>query len=321
MDESWRYLNDLSWDYRAARTLHAAVRIGLFTQAARQPQTVGELAAACRAREDLLEKVLIACCAMGLLKKEGEKYANTDLSQTYLVEGRPLYQGDMIRHAARVWDFWTTLPEELEQTPRPPTEAEMHRSFILAMHNITMGGRGPLFLDVADLSGRKRLLDVGGGPGTYSVLACRKYPQLQAVVFDLPQTVAVARRRIREEGLEDRIAFVEGDWDTDELPTGFDAALLSNVLHGRGSNAKSRLQKVHRSLEPGGEVFVQEFVLRDDKTGPLIPALFNIMVGAYSRRELFEVLEQAGFEAPRQIAQSDTLGATWIAASKQGLPA
>lgn len=316
MNEGWLYLNDLSWAYRAARVLHAAARLRVFSHLKEGPLAGGELAALCGGREELLERVLIACCAMGLLRRAGGRYENTELAATYLVEGEPLYQGDMILHAAATWDFWTDLPGAVDLSGRGREEADRHRSFILAMHNITMGGRGQLFLDACDLSGRRRLLDVGGGPGTYSVLACRKWPQLEAVVFDLPETVAIARERIRAEGLEDRITCVEGSWDADELPGGFDAVLLSNVLHGAGSGARMKLEKAWRALEAGGVALVQEFVLNDTKSGPLTAALFNVMVGAYSRGELLEVLREAGFEDPRVLAESEAVGATWVAAEK-----
>lgn len=316
MDDGLRYLNELSWAYRAARVLHTAVRLRVFSHLAGARRSAGEIAALSGGREDVLERVLIACCAMGLLEKADGRYANTELSRRYLVEGEPLYQGDMINHAAGVWDFWSDLPETADLSPRGREEGDRHRSFILAMHNITMGGRGPLFLEAVDLSGRRRMLDVGGGPGTYSVLACRKYPELEAVVFDLPETVAIARQRVAAEGLEGRIGFVEGSWDTDELPGGFDVVLLSNVLHGAGSGAAMKLAKARRALEPGGLVVVQEFVLDDAKTGPLVPALFNVMVGAYSRGELMGALREAGFQEPRVLAQSEAIGATWLAAEK-----
>lgn len=316
MNTELGYLNELTWGYRASRVLQTAVRLKVFTHLDGGAQRSAALATACAAKPDLLEKLLIACCAMGLLAKDGDAYVNTPLASTYLVEGKPLYQGDIISHAARVWDFWDALPEAVYSTPPQEPADQPHRDFILGMRDITAGGRGQLFLEHIDLSGRRKLFDVGGGPGLYAILACQRYPDLPATVFDLPETVAIARRFIEQEKLTGRIDVRAGDWETDDFGTGNDVVLFSNVLHGPISNALAKLQKAHASMVSGGLVAVQEFALNDDKTGPLIPALFNVMVGAYARTELLELLTRAGFAQARIVVENEPIGCTWITATK-----
>ena len=260
--------------------------------------------------------MLIACCSLGLLERDGDAYRNTSLSQEYLVEGKPLYQGNIIAHAARVWDYWHNLPQLILENPQPPTEAQDHRNFILGMRDITMGGRGQVFLDNIDLSGRKKLFDVGGGPGLYCILACQKYPQLTATLFDLPETIAIAREIIEEAGLTDRISVCEGSWETGDFGSGNDVVLFSNVLHGANSMAAMKLKKAFDSLVSGGMVAIQEFALNDEKTGPQLPALFNVMVGAYSKRELIEQIAGAGFVNANVVTENEQVGCTWITAIK-----
>jgi SAM-dependent methyltransferase len=317
MDKGLKYLSDLTWSYRASRTLQTAVGLDLFTHLDPQPMAGPQLADALGARADMLEKLLIGCAAMGLVTKEDGRYANTPLSAAYLVRGRPLYHGDIIAHAAGVWEFWDQLPKTVSvDPPRRLTDADEHRNFILGMHNITMAGRGQLFLDSIDLSGRKHLFDVGGGPGTYSILACRKYPELKATVFDLPETTAIAQKMIAAEGMQDRVFVRPGDWNTDDFGRGNDVVLFSNVLHGPNSQAAMKLKKAYDSMTPGGLLVIQEFLLNDEKTGPLIPALFNIMVGAYSRAELFEAVQQSGFIQIKLTAAAEEFGASWVTARK-----
>ncbi|MHC5157199.1 MAG: methyltransferase, partial [Planctomycetota bacterium] len=283
MENGIAYLNQLTWECRASRVFHVAVLLKVFTKLADQPLGCDALAKACGAKADILERVLIACCALGLLERVGEGFRNTELSQEYLVEGKPLYQGHIITHAARVWDYWHNLPNLILENPQPPTEAQDHRNFILGMRDITMAGRGQIFLENIDLTGRKHLFDVGGGPGLYCILACQKYPQLTATLFDLPETVAIARGFIEEAGLTDRISLRGGSWETDDFSSGNDVVLFSNVLHGPGSMTDVKLKKAFESMVSGGLLTIQEFALNDDKTGPEIPALFNVMVGAYSK--------------------------------------
>ena len=316
MDKGLGYLNELMWGYRASRALQVATGLNLFTRLSEKPQSCDDLAAACATKPDILEKLLIACCAMGLLEKDGGIYQNTELSNTYLVESAPLYQGHIIAHAAKVWDYWGDLENVIAGKSGYDGPMPDHENFILGMQDITRTGRGQLFLDSVDLTGRKNLFDVGGGPGTYSIMACRKYPQLRATVFDLPETIAIARPIIESEALADRISFKEGTWETDDFGSDHDIVLFSNVLHGPDSMAPLKLNKAFESLAPGGLVAIQEFALNDAKTGPLVPALFNVMVGAYSKEELFKEIITAGFINPQVVGESEDIGCVWIIAEK-----
>jgi SAM-dependent methyltransferase len=265
----------------------------------------------------MTEKLLIACAAMGLLRKTGNEYRNTELSQTYLVDGQPLYQGDIIAHAACVWQFWNTLEEQtVSDAKHLNKQHDEDRNFVMGMHNIAVVGRAKMFTDTVDLSGRRRLFDVGGGPGTYSIAACRLYPGLTAVVFDVAETVAIAREVIAKEGLHDRVSVREGDWNNDGFGGNNDVVLLSNILHGPASNAQMKLRKAYDSLVTGGLVVIQEFLLNNEKTGPLIPALFNIMVGAYSESELLSIVRKEGFLEPKVAANSEEFGCSWIVGRK-----
>jgi hypothetical protein len=207
VDDKLAKINDLAWAYRAARVLQVADNLGIFTAITGRQLSADEIAEQVRCKPEMIKKLLIACVAMGLLEKTGGSYRNTELSQTYLIAGRSSYQGDIIAHAATVWRFWDTLEEQTVLDPKDRSKKRHeHRSFIKGMHNIAVTGRARMFTDAVDLSGRRRLFDVGGGPATYSISACRLYPELTAVVFDLPDAAAIARQAIATEGSQDRVS-------------------------------------------------------------------------------------------------------------------
>ena len=317
MDDMAKTLNDMSWDYRAARVLQIANETDIFTTLSDKEMSPDVLCQKCHTKPDITEKLLIACTAMGLLEKRGSRYKNTELAKTYLVRGQKLYQGNIIAHSATTWNFWNNLKDEIriETAPKDDVKNE-HRNFIMGMHNITVAGRAGIFTDNIDLSGRKKLLDVGGGPGTYSIAACSRFPKLKAVVFDLPETIAIAKEVIAGEGMQDRVTTQAGNWETDTFDEDNDVVLLSNILHGPGSKAEMKLRKAYDSMVDGGLLLVQDFLLNDEKTGPLIPALFNVMVGTYSRCELLSLIKGAGFEQARVVVSSQEIGFTWITAEK-----
>jgi len=310
-------LYDIEWACRAAKVLEVASKIGMFTLLAQKRLSATQICQRLKTNPAMTEKLLIASAALGLVKKHGSQYQNSQLAKTYLVQGQPLHQGDMIAHADFVWNFWGNLPETIFSGPKQHnmTEAE-HETFIRAMHNIAIAGRSQLFLDNVDLSGRRKLFDVGGGPGTYSILACRRYPELKAVVFDLPEIISITKDIIAGENMQDRVTVLEGNWQTDSFGENNDVVLLSDVMHGPENQAEMKLKKAYDSMPAGGVVVIQEFLLNNEKTGPVIPAIFNVMVGAYSEKELLSLLRTAGFHKPRITVKSKSLGSTWITAVK-----
>ena len=311
-----QYLNELNWGYRAGRVLHVANEIGVFNALAGKTKDVIEIACVCDAKEDIMEKLLIACTALGLLQRSGDKYTNTALADKYLVAGKELFQGDIIAHSSSVWNFWNELPNAIRPEGSAAKQNDEHRNFILAMRNITAGGRGDIFLDHIDLSGRKKMFDVGGGPGMYSILACRKWSGLKATVFDLPETIEIAKEIVASEQMQDRIDFAPGNWDDDEFGNNNDVVLFSNVLHGPTYNVEHKLAKARASMAKGGLLVIQEFVLNNEKTGPLISALFNVMVGAYCESELLAVIKASGFINAKIVAKDNEIGSCWLTAEK-----
>ncbi len=121
---------------------------------------------------------------------------------------------------------------------------------------------------------------------------------------------------IEKEGMRDRISVRQGDWTTDSFGNDNDVVLFSNVLHGPGSDAEMKLGKAYDSMDGSGLLVVQEFLLNDLKTGPLAAALFNVMVGAFSKDEIFSVIAKSGFREPKLAAESEETGSSWITAEK-----
>lgn len=283
------------------RTLQVAHHLGIFAALAEGERDLAQLAEVTETPVNLLEPMLTACCALGLLRPEGERFANTPLADRHLVPGRPLYQGNMIRYGMDVWKRWDELP--LRYRPEQGAASwSSHEDFILGMHNLTVPERGEALARDVDLSGRRRLLDLGGGPGTYSVFLCRANPDLRATVWDLPATTAIARTVVQQfEDVADRIDFVEGDWDRDDFGAGHDALLMSNVLHGPRSDPAPKLVKAYQALAAGGLIIIQDFILNDDRTGPLSAALFNLYIGAFTFGELGSLLCEAGFADVRTV--------------------
>ena len=179
----------------------------------------------------------------------------------------------------------------------------------MGMFNMAMSV-APRIVNTIELSGRRQLLDLGGGPGTYSIHYCQANPGLKATVYDLSTTRPFAEKTIAKFSLTDRIQFMDGDYVGQERIEGsYDVAWLSHILHGEGpQTCRQIIHKAAAALEPGGMLIVHEFILNNEMDGPLFPTLFslNMLLGtddgqAYSEKEIMDMLAGAGLKEIKRI--------------------
>lgn len=286
--------------------LQAGVRLGVFTALHDGDMDLPDIAAAMQCDMRGSEYLLNALAAMGLLEKDGSRYANSPAARELLSVKSQKYLGHIILHHHHILDGWAQLDEAV-RTGAPVkkrsygTEAE-RESFQMGMFNLAMG-IAPKLAPQIDLSGRKTLLDLGGGPGTYAIHFCRENPELSAVIFDRVTTAPFAAKTVRQFGLDNRIAFAGGDFHEDPLPEGpFDVAWLSHILHSSGpEECREIIAKTVRVMQPGGMLLIHDFILDDTKDGPVFAALFalNMLVHnpngrSYSRQEIADMMEGSG---------------------------
>jgi SAM-dependent methyltransferase len=250
---------------------------------------------------------------MGLLTKSGGVFANTPLSSRFLTRNSADYAGYMILHQHHLVESWHRLGEAV--LTGKPTRArvairgdEEREAFLMGMFNVAMGLASGAVKGI-DLAGRRRLLDMGGGPGTWAIHFCLENPGLKATVLDLPETRPFAEKIIARFGVGDRVLFHAGDYLTDEIPGGYDVAWLSQILHGEGPDAcLSIIRKAAKGLVPGGLILVHDFILDNDMAGPLQPALFSLNMLAvtedgrsYSEAQIMNMLREAGARDIRRL--------------------
>lgn len=287
-------------------TLHAAVKLELFSVLADATLDAATLARRINTNSRATAMLLDALCAMDLLKKTADSYRNTAAARTFLCKDSPRYVGYMIMHHHHLVESWMRLDEAVTNgrpvsTRQPHDETLQRESFLMGMFNLAMG-MAPELVPTLDLSGRTRLLDLGGGPGTWAIQFCRHNPQLTATVFDLATTRPFAEKTIAAFDLTERVRFAPGDFHQDKLGGPYDVVWLSHILHGESSgDSRKIVASAAAALEKGGLLIIHEFILNDSRDAPLFPALFslNMLVAteggqSYSESELRQMMEQAG---------------------------
>ncbi len=303
------YILHICRGHWAAHTLFTAVDLGLFDVLARGARTAARVAAALGTHPEATARLLVALEGLGLVEREGEFYRNAPLASRHLVRGRDGYLGHAVHHFANLAEGWSRLGEAV-RTGRPvgfeaverANYEERLRDYILAM-----GDQARLKAEqmaaVLDLSGCERLLDLGGGPGVYTVALLKKEPGVRATILDLAPTLEITRELMEAAGVLDRVELCAGDFTRDELGEGvYDLVLASNVVHIYDAATNRQLmERVFRALRPGGQVVIHDYVLAEEPS--LEAALFdlNMLVGTltgrvYSVQEMGSWLEDAGFE-------------------------
>jgi hypothetical protein len=193
-----REISRIGYGFMASRALFAALDADVFGCLAGGPKTLDAIAADLGLAAGRLGALLTACVGLGLLTREGERYANAPASATYLVRTSPAYFGDYFRFqvSRQIYPTLMHLDAALRgervdfySQLRDPEEA---RAFTIAQHS---GSLGPAHVvaKLVDLAGARRLLDVAGGSGAFSIVLCERTAGLTSTIIDFPSVAAVGR--------------------------------------------------------------------------------------------------------------------------------
>lgn len=299
--------------YQESRVILTAIELDIFSavgNGAAAAQVAEKIQADARATAMLLD----ALAAMDLLVKSGDSYANSPVAARFLASGGPDSWRQALMHTVSQWKRWSTLTDAVRRGTAVGHEEmaergdDWARAFISAMHRNALE-RAPLVVNAAGASRVKRMLDVGGGSGAYSIAFAQANPELHADILDLDVVIALTRDYIEQAGLGDRIHTRAGDLRTDALGSGYDLVFISAICHMLNeAENEDLLRRAHTALSPNGRVVIQDFILDADRTTPRSAALFslNMLVSteagsSYSEPEYAEWLKRAGFESVQRV--------------------
>ncbi len=306
-------LLELSGAFWQTCVLHTAVKLDVFTAIGDQRLPGESIAKKISGSRKGVERLLNALVAMQLLEKSGDAYGNVPSGLDFLSRDSSNYIGHILLHHHHLMEGWSQLDQAVRSGQPIRTRSSFNdearrESFLLGMFNLAMN-IAPRLVPSIDLSSRRCLLDLGGGPGTYAIHFCLHNSQLKATVFDLPTTKPFAEKTIKKFDLSDRIHFMAGNYVEDEITGNYDAAWLSHILHGEGPDeCQNIIQKTVSVLEPGGIIIVHDFILDNSMDGPLFPTLFslNMLLGtssgqSYSEKQITDMLSGAGVKDIQRI--------------------
>jgi hypothetical protein len=301
------HLDEVMRGYQSSTVLLAAGKVGIFAALGRDSRTASELASELSLDLRAVETVLLALTADGFLTLADDRFQITTAYAPYLLPDSPETLASILNHNHTCMLRWSALAEVMrtgQPAPRdtPQLQEPELRDFICGMENLSRTSSAEV-AEKLDLSPFRKLLDLGGGPGTSSIVFARRYPALSCVVYDLPGPIAIAQEQITAAGLAPRVTTRSGDFLTDDLGEGYDLVYIANIIHSLGPDTvRFLLQKVHRAMAPHGTVMVKDMYLEDSRIRPRFAALFsvNMLTGteagkSYTMTETQRILGQCGF--------------------------
>ncbi len=295
--------------YTETAVLWAALDLGVFTAVAEGAIDEDAVATSCRISQLDAGRLVVCCLTLDLLRSEGGKLVNPPDVARYLVKGEQSYAGPWMTFTRRDVPDWFLISELMTDGPEPTLlgmygdlTVERARNYHNATYSIGMGA-GRRFVRTVDLARRKRMLDLGGGSGAYSINVVKTYPDMTAVVFDLPPVVEVTREFLADNGVADRVDTIGGDFTSDPLPRDCDVVVMASNLPIYDADVIAGvIARAHDALLPGGEMHLIGEMLDDDRRGPADAAMWGMnellcagLGRAHTVAECIGYFVQAGF--------------------------
>ncbi len=322
-------ISDTHLSFMMARTIMVGVKLGVFEALAEQSRTVDEIATYCSTHKTATQTLLNTLVHLGYIKLRRDQYRLSTLARKWMLKdaNQSLYDKMMLQFLE--WEF----VEHYEDYVRTGQPVDYHNYMNNQQWQIYQRGmRSVAGISADEVALRTpipkkatKLLDIGGAHGYYSVALCRRYPQLQSTILELPAAIEHAQDILAQEEMSSRVVHHAGDALTDDLGRSeWDVIFISSLTHHFDDTTNIALAKrIAQALKPGGYYIVQDFIRIDTpKSGDHLGGLFNLFfaatsqAGIYSESEIRHWQQQAGLQPHRSVWMRTIPGHAQIVAKK-----
>lgn len=304
---------------KETQVLLAAIRLDVFSYLD-HPVSAEEVASLLTYDAENVEHLLRALVSMNILEKKGCLYCNTPEAKLYLSKQSQLYLGEYFIF----WEKKTSL-SHIEELVRFGTKWEnttshsfydFHELARLSAVEIKTG-RVQSFLHSAvpffSKDQQIHLLDLGGGSGRMTIEFIKEYSAATGIVFEHPAVVDVPIMQIKQEGLEEQISVIQGDFVTDDFGNGYDLVIASGILDFAGTQVHELLARIYHSCRPGAYLYLVSHDVNDELTSPkesILGWLSSHLAGLHILRpksQIKSALLSAGFEPVQEMEQQGAI--------------
>lgn len=280
-----REISRIAYGFKASKALLVAIDYDLFSHISNGTNSLVALADKLGISQNRLDTLLTALTSIGLLARNDGAFVNAPACEEYLVRSKRTYFGDYFNLQTDKFIFpaYSDLETIISGCDAPDIwrdyaslmgDADTAERFSKGQHAGSLAPASILSKQI-DLGTKEQLLDVAGGSGAFTIMLCKRNPELNATIFDFPKALPVAKRYIDDAGLNARVELTAGNAITNDWPQGHDVVLMSYLFSAvSGEDIGTLLGKAYGALPSGGILVVHDFIANDDKTGPLDAALW-----------------------------------------------
>lgn len=310
-------IQDTLYAFTRSQILFTAIDLDLFTHIAQGCDQLEPLMKRLDLSERGLRILLNGLVGIGFLQvipqesTENRYTLPPDVSR-FLVKDHDAYLGGMVHHCKRLYENWSLLTEAVRSGQsvggaQSLAQLEVYFSELvkgLYVSNYPTAKKLAIALGLGQTHHGLEVLDVAGGSAVWSIAMLEKDPESRATVMDFPSVIHVAEEYVGNHGLTDRFSYLPGDLEEMELPPQqFDLALLANICHTLGAYATQKtIQKLAKTLKPGGRLAIVDFVPDDQRSKPGWPMIFGVNMlitspegNVFTAAEYSKWLHGAGF--------------------------
>lgn len=291
----------------------SAGRLGLFEALALSPLSVPQLAEKIDSSLKGTATLADFLIALGYLEKRGELLANTASTQRWFTSlGQVDYTPGLLwTHEA--WPMMGGLAEAVRSGHPEKTlwDAMVEQSHLGELFSSYMAAfasdLGPDLLKHVPVSpAYHRMLDLGGSHGLHAIRFCQRYPQLGAVIVDLPSALTETGATIEREQLSARIRLCPGDLQEQDWGGEHDLVFYLSVAHNHSAEENRHIiQRIGNSLGQGGLLVIHEYL--SEQPLDALDAAFRLTLlvetgtQTYRYEDYCSWLAAAGFESVVRI--------------------
>jgi hypothetical protein len=296
----------LATSFMATRYLVAAVEVGMFEALGDVALDLDDLAAQIAVPTRTARICADAMVALGLLERDGALYRNSAAAGTFLGGRSARDLRPFVRSMDRAYPVWAEFTEAIREGRGPGfitrLDPAAQRVYSAGVESVSVGSARAL-ADSYEFDRHRRLLDLGGGTGSFLVPILERHPAIECGLFELPQVVPLARDNLKAYESGGRVQFYEGNLLQGQLPAGYDAFLLANVVHiFTPEHNRDLLARVHASAPSGARLLLVDFWTDPTHTQPFFAAImagqFLLSGGegdVYSEDEIRDMLTATGW--------------------------
>lgn len=286
-------ISNIAFGFMGSKALFAALGLGVFSTLAEGAMSAPELSKAVDIHPDRAMTLLTSMAGLGLVAVEAGKFSNSPAAEAFLVKGAKYDFSDYLRLQVgkQMYPLLNQIEGALSGTLKEadtksyaqwfsdPDEARLYSE---SQHAGSLGPARHLARSL-DLGGKRTLLDVGGGTAAFDITLCKANLDLTATIIEFPNVAVLGRDYVTEAGLSDRITYQEGNALEAVWPKGQDVVLMSYLFSGvPGETHERMVRQAFDVLNPGGIVLIHDFVVKADRSGPSLAALWQLQHTAFT---------------------------------------